>query len=424
MKKTISLILTLVLCLSLCACGGNDANNIVEEASTQPTETTALEESIPTPAWQAQQAVDEFGDPVPNGDPVVSSVFTGNFSNTATTESDLIVGVYINKNADTQHYYVGFRLWEYGDNPITYLSSDEESITLKIKVGDLIEEFELIGSAPSGDLILAQGDAPGVNFAGDYLFDLLHHGIDVRCIINIGSSKYNFTIPSENFVHACIDAGFTPEEWLEGRTVTAGTPLLISEFRTAFSNTDEKNTSRFWDYFYNEDGLLMKAISTHYLDGTITYSYDDSGKLISSETQTGWMGVESDGNTCIIFTEYNEYGNPTKETTTYRCPENWPRKDGEVEVTTYEYEYNEDGTVKSQKPYVDGELSWRWYSYTYEYDAAGQLVSAETQYHEDDYVGTIKTLYTYDEQGNLIFEKTIDPDDNTLRETIVYGYIY
>ena len=282
--------------------------------------------------------------------------------------------------------------------------------------------FDLVGSAPSGDLTLGPVSALGVNYAGDYLFDLLHHGIDVSCIISVGSSEYNFTIPSENFVYACIDAGFTPEEWLEGRTANTGEPLVLSEFRTSFSGADEKNASRFWDYFYSEDGLLIKAVSTYYLDGTTTYSYDDSGKLISSETQKGWMGDESEGNTCVVVIEYNEYGDPVKETTTYTCPENWPRQDGEVEITTYEYEYNEDGTVKTQKPYINGELAWRWYSYSYEYSANGRLADMETQYHEGDYVGVINTSYTYDDQGILISEKTINANDNSLSEIITYGY--
>ena len=114
--------------------------------------------------------------------------------------------------------------------------------------------------------------------------------------------------------------------------------------------------------------------STEYLDGTTTYTYDDSGKLISSQTEKGWMGDEGDGNTCTTITEYNEHGDPAKEITTYRCPGNWPRQDGEIETTIYEYEYYDDGTVKSQKPYVDGELSWRWRSYSYEYSASGQLL--------------------------------------------------
>lgn len=54
MKKTISLLLALVMCLSLCACGGG---NDTPETTEAPTETNALEEAVPTKEELLAQAL-------------------------------------------------------------------------------------------------------------------------------------------------------------------------------------------------------------------------------------------------------------------------------------------------------------------------------------------------------------------------------
>ena len=140
MKKIFALVLALALCLSLCACGLKDA----ESPKAPETDTTETEKDPTVSAWKALQTAGEFGDYVPNGESLVSSAFTGTFSNTATDESNLNVIVYVYQNADTHRYYVGFRLLEYNDNPIFYLSDYEESISLKINVGGFDEVFDLV----------------------------------------------------------------------------------------------------------------------------------------------------------------------------------------------------------------------------------------------------------------------------------------
>ena len=215
MKKAISLLLALVMCLSLCACGGgNDAPETTEplseatqvpttEANTEP-ETSIPVEVVPSldTSWVLDYYVDEFGDKTDT--PHIMCVIEGDFSNTATMSSDLTVVVFYDFKSE---FPFSFRLLEYGDHKATYLSDDE--ITLKMKVDgevttsgafgltpDEVRTADLYGLVTNGDLVFTSEDFT----VGDLLHTLLAKDApDVRCIITIGDSKYNFTIPSAGF---------------------------------------------------------------------------------------------------------------------------------------------------------------------------------------------------------------------------------
>ena len=169
-------------------------------------------------SWENTEVVDEFGDAT--GESAIRSVVSGTFSNTATAESDLTVvafitmGVpayssdFISDNATlirntltypTSAYNVQFRLLEYDKTPATHLKSD--NMILKTKVGEDVEEYILIGNEDNSDLLVNPVimGVTGFERNGELLLKDLYEGNDVRCIVEIGSSKYKFTLEAGNF---------------------------------------------------------------------------------------------------------------------------------------------------------------------------------------------------------------------------------
>ena len=178
-------------------------------------ETTVMAENG---TWYLSHTVDEFGDE--SGNPVIQSEITGTFSNTATAESELKVMAYIVSD-DTGtivgegKYALAFRLFEYGDHVATYLSSDSK--ILKTKIGDTVTEHDLSGSAPNGDLYVdvnasvsslkTKEDIENFLYGktsnyGEEIAKQLVDGNDIKCVINIGSSKYNFVLEAGNIKDA------------------------------------------------------------------------------------------------------------------------------------------------------------------------------------------------------------------------------
>ena len=169
-------------------------------------------------SWENTEVVDEFGDAT--GESAIRSVVSGTFSNTATAESDLTVvafitmGVpayssdFISDNATlisntltypTSAYNVQFRVLEYDKTPATHLKSD--NMILKTKVGEDVEEYILIGNEDNSDLLVNPVIMGKTGFErnGELLLKDLYEGNDVRCIVEIGSSKYKFTLEAGNF---------------------------------------------------------------------------------------------------------------------------------------------------------------------------------------------------------------------------------
>lgn len=149
--------------------------------------------------WTLDQSVDDFGDA--NGDYIIKTVVNGTFSNTATTNSDLKVfayfllddkGVFGRKGA----YILALRLLEYGEYPATYLSSD--NMELKTKIGDTVDSYELCGSITSADICVKYTENNTKPNYAEVIAKQLVDGNDIRCVVKIGASKYNFTLESGN----------------------------------------------------------------------------------------------------------------------------------------------------------------------------------------------------------------------------------
>ena len=148
--------------------------------------------------WTIATVVDEFGDIVEDSDEIILKSFAeGDFSNTATAKSDLLVEVYDTIFEGNHVFY--FTLLEYGKTAAAYSTSSE--ITLKTKVDNTITAYTLKGNAPNGNIYL------GINNTdGNDIFNHLYAGYDVRCIIYIDNSQYNFTISSNGFNELCAEA--------------------------------------------------------------------------------------------------------------------------------------------------------------------------------------------------------------------------
>lgn len=209
MKKITALLLAIVLCFSLCACGGSKGGT-----------------------WTITKTVDEFGDVTENSAEVIAGVFEGTFSNTATAGSDLTVVVGIGKKALFNHYLISFDLKEYNNTNATYLSSD--TILFKTKINEEIITMDLTGTAPNGTLYLGSED---YSYNGDIIFNELLKGNDVRCIINIGNSEYNFTLNSDNFVSLCSENGIS--EAVNELTVSEALHVMLTDAKEYIAEAEE-----------------------------------------------------------------------------------------------------------------------------------------------------------------------------------------
>ena len=243
MKKILALLLAVTLCFIFCAC----------------------ESKEPEATWMLTPTVDEFGDVTDDSVDIITGTFKGTFSNTATAESDLTVVVSIAKKAVFNHYLVGFDLKEYNNTNATYLSSDSKEF--KMKIGEEIITMDLDGEHPNGTLYLS---AENYAWEGDLLFNELLKGNDVRCIINIGSSEYNFTLISDNFTTLCsennIPAGITELTVAEAVNILLDNEeegLLVSAEDCIKSNLEKFELLNTNALIENLDGLFLE-IQTGY----------------------------------------------------------------------------------------------------------------------------------------------------------------
>ena len=257
----------------------------------------AMEESVDY--WNVAREVDDFGDIVEDGNVFLTASVTGDFSNTATTSSELLADVTLlkvgeNKN-DYNEIYIFFRLYEYGNNPV--IPSSYDAISMKIKAEDDIYEFGLEG-ADDAVCYLPHGRA-----YGRYIYNCLCLGMDVRCIITIGNSQYNFTLESQNFVDACESVGYevyeipeeitdihtalkhlnNEEQWEYGDAITA---FLETEYLKYDKLNDEDIAAEIVHGFWSLNDPNWNAYNTEYeflADGTyndVTPSQYDYGQKV------------------------------------------------------------------------------------------------------------------------------------------------
>jgi len=286
MKKTITLLLALALCLSLCACGGGNDTPTPTQNST-------------TTLWSVQQTVDEFGDVTADSATVIEAPISGDFSNTATASSEVSGYVRFAKRPNSDHYIAQFVLLEYNDTPATYTSGD--NLTMKVRIGDTVTDFTLTGEVPNGSLFLG---APDFDYAADYLFDELYLGWDLRCIIYIGSSQYNFTIECSNFVELCDAEGFpmAPAQM----TAKEAVDIMVTE------NAPYMGAAV--DFFTNNINNL-EIVNT---DELTTALHGNFFEIQIDDFAPYWTVENYDNNTRtqMVYLEYNAWGRSYEATST------------------------------------------------------------------------------------------------------------
>lgn len=408
MKKALSLILALIMCLSLCACGGNGENNNTEPTPTvtitdDTTDTTdTITRDYFGPAylglgksdWEMTKTVDEFGDVSANSETALRTEIAGDFSNTATAKSDLKGYVFVTQYEEG--YIITFRLLEYGDHQVTYTSGEAKNIVLKYKIDDKIGEYQLQGLAPNGDLYLTTSREN----THDDLLEFLRHGFDIRCIIYIGSSQYNFTISSVGFVDACIEADYLSEEWFAGKTAT--TSLLDYELQLG-----QNGSAVFTDYFYDDQGRITKTIINQGTETVTIYKYNNQGQLEETIATTSSDGIVYKIETSV----YNEDATIVNITSTNG-------NGGQVKHYQDTISYDEKGNVVSLIR-IDTDTGKEEYrrQYSYTYDASGNILTEELSYSNPYTSGTMTYQYQYDKDGKRLYA------DMSQGVRYIYGYL-
>lgn len=232
MKKFFALILTLVITFGMTACGGSTKDIQPTDAAEPTAEPTPAPEVEYSDKWEIDYAVDDFGDPTEQVY-IRSMPISGKFSNTATTDSDLTAVLFFEPYFTNPSNYtlnskgnietidgnarscLSFRLLEYGKQKATYL--DSEDMVLKFKIGDDSFSTNLYGNAPNDDLFFGflEGGYKDEDQMMIRWINALRFGKEVKCVIEIGSSKYSFSIDGEGFIEAYYDlqrqCGITPK---------------------------------------------------------------------------------------------------------------------------------------------------------------------------------------------------------------------
>ena len=241
MKKIVSLTLALVLCLSLCACGGKTP--VVSE----PEETEASTTS--TNLWSVQKMVDEFGDVIEGSMSVIQTPIYGDFSNTATSSSELTGYVFMYMMDGYPTFSI--RLFEYGDHQATYTSND--TLALKIKIRNTISEFHpVLENPPNGDLMVYDST--------ETLYTALYNGTDAHCIVEIGNSKYNFTLYSDNFADICNETGYITQTLYFSKT---DNEVLYNEAKNFIAEGNYSEAIEFLEYlddYADSKELLLEVL--------------------------------------------------------------------------------------------------------------------------------------------------------------------
>ena len=230
MKKTIKILCSLFLLLSVVGCGSGSSSKKEElEGLVGDNDSSNI-----YGYWIIKGSVDEFGDEIKDGISYVATVGqNADFSNTATSSSKLtpIVIDSVPGVGSTSVHVFFFSLQEYGDTPATYYKSSK--MILKYKVDDKVEQYTLIGTEPNGNLILGLAD-----YGGDKLYQHLMDGKDVKCIITIDNSKYNFTIMSAGFAEAWNSPDKEKEKQQAEALIFSNTHYLNSQFQVLPFVTD------------------------------------------------------------------------------------------------------------------------------------------------------------------------------------------
>lgn len=304
MKKIIALSLAVLLCFSLYACGEQKANS----------------------AWSVTQTVDEFGDVTADSAEVITGTFSGTFSNTATSGSEVTVVVSIGKKAKFNHYIIGFDLKEYNNASATYLSSDSK--IFKMKTNEEVITMDLSGTEPNGTLYLS---GENYEWEGDLLFNELLKGNDVKCIVNIGSSEYNFTLISDNLTALCSENNIP--EGITELTVAEAVNMLLEDSGEYTEVAEECIESNIDKYELLNTDSLNKYLNGYFLEIGPGYSY------VGDYVYNNWQIYEFSPNkqTISLKATYNTSINSSRRTYSIATEKELPKATFENDLIIEHY---------------------------------------------------------------------------------------
>lgn len=153
--------------------------------------------------WKMGYVLDDFGDQT--DEVCVVGRFSGTFSNSATTDSDLEVEVIYNcsstRGGDS---YFTIHLLEYCKKMPTFYSDDNP--TLKVKIGDEIYEESLEYNTLGSDLWLVNRESFRSECYSPVFETLSDNTSDIRCVITAWKSTYEFTLEGSGFSSALLEA--------------------------------------------------------------------------------------------------------------------------------------------------------------------------------------------------------------------------
>lgn len=192
MRKILTMLLAIIVCLSMVACG---------QTSSKPEtpETVATEPTTPPPTeppkeihWTEEFYVDDFGDPT--SDSYIRGIFDGSFSNSATAGSELTVCFFMPKKMDSASYDMfTVRMLEYGSNRVSFIGCDEWDVTVKVKIDGVVTEDEVDYLLPdTGEFAIQRG-----NKVFRAVLDALDSDKKISFVVTVGgygTETYRFDI--------------------------------------------------------------------------------------------------------------------------------------------------------------------------------------------------------------------------------------
>lgn len=188
------------------------------------------------------------------------------------------------------------------------------------------------------------------------------------------------------------------------------------------SGTNSLTGDYVYKYQYDENGTLVyESFDTDakVMEGAehYVYTYDSQGRLLTSRTESYYNGMtfeeytyDADGNISTYLTGDDQYQVFYKYT--YDAEGKMLVEDLDNGRKVYNYEYNDAGQLVHEYEAPLTELSYQCF---YTYDAKGNLLSER---YGDDYYGYNTIAYTYDEHDNLLTQTYNDVLD------VSYTYEY
>ena len=164
------------------------------------------------------------------------------------------------------------------------------------------------------------------------------------------------------------------------------------------------NSTQGYTYQYDDDNRVVSATVGNV---TVTYDYDDFGRLTQKVTKQGDTTVKTEAYTFVNWTDSNNVARTTSQIATCAVTVG-------STITTYSYTYDLNGNILT--------ISDGTNVTSYVYDSANQLV------RENNQGGNYTHTWTYDDAGNIKFRKeyaytTVESLANvTPNKTVAYDY--